>query len=165
MMLGLLVALAVSNTDPAGESRISALAGSPWGLLTSCSYLYRGPCGAPASLGIRFEHQVLEGHLWSAPHALSLGAGLELQGLVGGGPGVALGTLPMGLVRWGVWVAPWLELSAALELGAQVLPSAFQVVLFYWNATLAARVQVSRAWFLSLEVGPSAGRVLVGMRW
>lgn len=165
MMLRLVVALALSSTEAPKESRLSAMAGSPWGMLTSCSYLYRGPCGAPASLGVRYEHQVFDGLFLGAPQALSLGAGLELQSVLGGGPGVALGLLPLGLARWGVWVASWLELSVAVELGAQVLPSAFQTVLFYWNASLAARVQVSQRWFVSLEAGPFAGRLLVGLRW
>jgi hypothetical protein len=162
MMLALLTLAIVGAPN---ESRLSASVGSPWGLLPSCSYLYRGPCGAPASLGVRYEHQALEGQLSGKPQALSLGVGLELEGLLGGGPGIALGGLPMGLARWGVWVTSWLELSVAVEVGAQVLPSAFQTVLFSWNGSLAARVQVSQSWFVSLEAGPFAGRLLAGLRW
>lgn len=165
MMPALLAALALSSLEVPQENRLSAIAGSPWGLLASCSYLFRGPCGAPASLGVRFEHQVFEGQLAGNPQALSLGVGLEAHSLLGGGPGVAMGVLPMGLARWGVWVASWLELSVAAEVGAQVLPSAFQTVVFYWNASLAARLQLNQGWFVSLEAGPFAGRVLVGWRW
>jgi hypothetical protein len=161
-----LLTLSLAAAEPNGhESRLALTAGSPWGLELQCNYLYRGPCGAPLSAGVRFEHELWVGHLGELRQSLSAGAGLEAQALLGGGAHLALGAQPFGLLRWGLCPAQALELSVSAELGAQLFPSAFQVAGLFVNASLAVRFQLTSRWFVALEAGPFAGRLLAGVSW
>ena len=158
------VALLAANVAQL-ESVLAAGPVVPWGYYYSCEALYRGPCGAPVGLGVRFERDVVRGPLGGISQSLLLGVGVELYSYLGGGAQLAGAGAAYGVARWGAWVHPRVQLAALASVGAIMTPSALFTAALHLDLAAAARVTVTPALFAQVEAGAMGARLFVGARW
>lgn len=163
MMLATWALLAADIAQPRSALAVGPVI--PWGYYYACEALYRGPCGAPVGLSVRFERDAFRAPLGAHTHALSFGVGLELHGYLGGGAQLAGAGAAYGLARWGAWVHPRVELAAFVAVGAIATPSALFSAALYLDGAVVARIACTPWLFAQAELGAMAGRALLGARW
>lgn len=169
----LALALSVAPITASAKAAVPSLhevsvgAGSPYGLLPPCRYLLGAPCGVPLSLGARYQYRAFQGPLGRSRQAVRLGAEADVVWLapLRANDAGAVGGLIAVTGRWGVALGGPVELELGLELGAHVLPGAYQPALLFVNPTVGVRAALGSRGFLSVEAGPFDARLAVGMSW